>query len=1110
MIMRIYETKRTEGMKMIEAIRPKHVSALLLLTLFANCAMAQYTVNFPYFCGFEDNAENALWELNHNQRSSLRTFWTIGNGARKLGFFGLYIHAGNSEKAEYYGEDNQRTIALRRFDNLPQGEYDLAFNWKALGDMEADKLLVFWMPYDIVGTITSTANSGIPNAWAQYEIAQLSQNAMWEQYRTTTLVEQQQPYCLLFLWVNNGTNTFNPGACIDNVQLNPRSNDTECATVPVPQNITVEEDKVAGGFVVRWDALPESFTYDVSFYIDGSPQPERIEGLTSNSVVIPYDMLQSGLYTFCVRSRCSDGSLSIFSEVAGIKCVNEGDVIPADACPEITLPAQNVGEKLPRIKVEGCNTQNINITPFVMAGGGHPAGYRVDKIDYNPPKPDYTVMRQLKVDDRWDAIQELPFGFCFFEGTYNQVVICSNGILSFNPSVAGKFAGWNLQELPPLPSPEYDLSAKRHWPASSQLGGEGCNWLNAIYGVFEDIDPRYGGTIYYGVIGKAPCRMLMVEWNDVPLFRHDDLKETFSIVLYEGTNVIDVYVKERHYQHEYNAAACQYSNSCSDWNEGRGIIGIQNADGTDGIAAPGRNNGDVWTVSRAKPEAWRFSPYATPLYTVSYYAGAGVTDKILGYGDDINVSRAEVPDTLTARLQFTACNGEYFDIMDTAVIAWPSVKETKLNATICKGGEYHDEHFNVHEAGDYSLMLQDMYGCDSLLYTLHVDELEYEERTLTETICSGESIDFHGQLCNKSDTYTYVETDEATGCETFRETLKLTVLPPVTFSVEKQDITDATPEGRITIHNIPTGGWYTINGERNGNLDNLEPGEYEIVVYNSHGCVSQPQTISIKTFIVTDCVDVEIGDYPDHICADDQELRIPFTLKNGILTGYDILWDERARKAGLANQSVTDANQDEFIVPIASNVVPDNDYIFTIVLHDKLCDDKRIELPISIYYSSGVMAQKWGDVLAVYNEKYNGGFKFSSFRWYLNGQLIEGENISYLNMTKTYELLNLEGYYQVGLTRQGETHEVLSCPFYAHTFEDDTEAPQIVRTGNTLNVTWGENKGIAQLWNNTGQLINNIEFSTGNLTMQLPEDHAVYILTVRADNGKRYSFKIVR
>ena len=66
---------------------------------------------------------------------------------------------------------------------------------------------------------------------------------------------------------------------------------------------------------------------------------------------------------------------------------------------------------------------------------------------------------------------------------------------------------------------------------------------------------------------------------------------TIQIVIYETTNDIDVYIKDKPV--------------CETWNDGNAALGIENIDGTEGIAAPGRNTSDSpW---EAYNEAWRFS-----------------------------------------------------------------------------------------------------------------------------------------------------------------------------------------------------------------------------------------------------------------------------------------------------------------------------------------------------------------------------------------------------------------------------------------------------------------------------------------------------------------------
>lgn len=1065
----------------------KKILIPIILAMFAVCpfagAQSQYEVTLPYTCGFENAAENALWNLNYRQMSSLHEFWTFGVGAHKTGTKSLYVYTTDPAIAEYYGDAAQRTIAYRQFDNLPAGAYDLAFDWRALGDATADKLYAFWLPANRLGNNTSTANSAIPTQWTSYEVTGgLSLNAAWKYFHTSVNVNAGTNYCLVFLWVNNATNTFNPGACVDDVQLALKgATPTACGSMP--QNITVTEQEHVG-YYVTWDALEQPVTYDLCFYVDGQIHVDTLRDINSNSIMLPFEDFGSGLYNFSVRSHCANGSYSAFNELSGVKCINRDALsAAANACPEVRLPSEVVpGETLKRI-YPGCANLSHTIKPFIMAGGGQPAGYRVDPIPYNPPTPIYSQMSSITMDDKWDNIQDLPFGFCFFEGTYRQAIICANGQISFNPEVSGQSSGWSLQSKPDIPSPAF-------------VGTGGYNWANCIYGVFEDVDPAYnylsGGSIHYGVIGEAPCRMLVVTWDKVPSYQCHE-PETFMTVLYEGTNVIDVYVKERHI--------------CSSWNNGRGIIGVINADGTDGVAAPGRNTtSPSWSVSPAAPEGWRFTPYSSPQYSVAYYNTTDINAEPIGYGDEIEISHDELPDTIMVAMQFTACNGDYIERRDTAVVVWPTLERIEKEATICEGGEYRDKYFTADHEGDYEYTLQDQTGCDSIYYHLILHEQKPVSRYQEATVCYGQSYRYRGQDISRSGLFAFTDLYKETGCDSLRDTLNLTILPEISYSIAKQDLIDGPTSGAIFLSDLPEGGYYSVNGVMNGPLTNLTAGDYRLVFYNDFGCATAPQTVTISG----DCVDITLGEYPDHICADDGYIDIPFQILQGTMTSYDIIWEDAGHAARLTDKRELIAENNVFHIEIPADVKPGN-YNAHIKVHDVLdCAAIDIPVPISIYYSSGIMAQKWGDVLAVYNSQYNGGFNFSRFRWYLNGEEISGEYMSYLNMTKTYEMLDLEGYYQVGLTRVGEEEEILSCPFFAYTYSEESSAPQLVRNGNMLNVTWPDVSGVAQIWNNAGQLISEISFSDGILSMGIPEDHGVYILTVKSDDGRRYSFKVVQ
>ena len=112
------------------------------------------------------------------------------------------------------------------------------------------------------------------------------------------------------------------------------------------------------------------------------------------------------------------------------------------------------------------------------------------------------------------------------------------------------------------------------------------------------------------------------------------------MVLYENTNIIEVYIQEK--------------TLCSSWNFGNAIVGIQNATGTQAVVAPGRNGLDTdWVTTN---EAWRFVPSGNALTSIKWYEGSGTTGPLVGTTDVINVCPATTT-TYTAEITYSLCNG---------------------------------------------------------------------------------------------------------------------------------------------------------------------------------------------------------------------------------------------------------------------------------------------------------------------------------------------------------------------------------------------------------------------------------------------------------------------
>jgi large repetitive protein len=233
---------------------------------------------------------------------------------------------------------------------------------------------------------------------------------------------------------------------------------------------------------------------------------------------------------------------------------------------------------------------NISATYF---NTGATNSYVVGPVTYAPPYP-FVGGTQISVntDDVWSSTIALPFNFCFYGANYSQVKIGSNGVITFDTSV-GDGCPWAYSTT--IPNINFPIQ-------------------NAIYGVYQDIDPAIDNAfanpnINYQLLGEYPCRTLVVNFSQVAQFggtcnnNANIGAQTSQIVMYETTNVIEVYVQRRV--------------PCTAWQNGVGVIGIQNAGGTQAVTPPGRNTG-AWSATN---EAWRFTPSGPSIVTFEWLEG---------------------------------------------------------------------------------------------------------------------------------------------------------------------------------------------------------------------------------------------------------------------------------------------------------------------------------------------------------------------------------------------------------------------------------------------------------------------------------------------------------
>jgi len=299
-----------------------------------------------------------------------------------------------------------------------------------------------------------------------------------------------------------------------------------------------------------------------------------------------------------------------------------------------------------------CNVTCTTLSATFLETGAT-TSYAVSAIPYAPPAPTTPWNSSfVNTDDIWSGVINLPFTFCYYGTNYTQLVIGANGVISFNTGYANQFCPWAFTASIP----------------SANLP------LNAIFGAYHDIDPSVCGTIQYAISGNWPCRTFMFDFNQVCHYDCNNLRTTQRIVLYETSNVIEVYIGNKP--------------TCNGWNGGRAVIGIQNAAGDVGLVAPGRQTGN-WSAAN---EAWRFTPNGAPNYSITWYAnnvpgpiGTGPTIDVCATGP-FNTSGSAML-TYSALITYTNCNNEQVVVSDEVGVnlTGPGEPFISNNSPICSG-----------------------------------------------------------------------------------------------------------------------------------------------------------------------------------------------------------------------------------------------------------------------------------------------------------------------------------------------------------------------------------------------------------------------------------------
>jgi gliding motility-associated-like protein len=222
--------------------------------------------------------------------------------------------------------------------------------------------------------------------------------------------------------------------------------------------------------------------------------------------------------------------------------------------------------------------------------------YVVGSIPYTP-YPFVTTSPALTLpcanqDDKFFDASNLGFTFCFYGRSYTQLVVGTNGLVTFDLTNAVGCNHYSLTTAGPIPFTGPGAQCFTNCPDPSGLS---LYPRASIFGAYHDIfidGTSANKKMEFRVEGVAPSRRAVISFNQIPLFSCVNSLATHQIVIYEATGIVEVYLKDKPI--------------CTTFNGGRALVGIQNFERNAGLAPPGRNLGQ-WGSNNMN-EAWRFTP----------------------------------------------------------------------------------------------------------------------------------------------------------------------------------------------------------------------------------------------------------------------------------------------------------------------------------------------------------------------------------------------------------------------------------------------------------------------------------------------------------------------
>lgn len=1055
----------------------KTLATYFLLLFSATMLLAQGTSvasGIPYVCSFEESEDLSAWTLNYNTPTATDQ-WIFGTAEHSEGKRSMYVSTDGS--SPIFGAKPNVVVAYLRY-KFPTAsstqKYEVSFDWKGMGDSTSSKLRVlFCREQDLTATgatnlnsIVSATSGRISNqsATACQNLGESEekfvcggttwQNVSFSGEVSVSATNSSKNFVFVFIWENSNTQSsvVTTSIAIDNFQITS-------AAIKKPENVRAYPNCEDTTILVTWDGK-NATEFDIQYRKVGetawakgiSGIAEGMERFVKNGSTCSYGLSlvhegkYEGSYDIRIRGK-NDGLSTNYVYVHNIlvycpenHCINYVDLYsPNVTCTYGHYPS---GSASPYE-----NTGIVDFGPEEKMSR-HTLHVNPDELDPRTNNQLHTVPEGALASVRlgnWNNGSEAE------SITYDLLVDSANqGILIIKYAVV-------LEEPGHDEEPEFVM---RVLDKDGNLIDSDCGQAHFSYSQAQGIgwhteeipDPNYGGT----------TTVAWKDWTTVGV----------NLMQYDGQHIKVQFITmdcnwSGHFGYAYFTLDCVNAH-----------IETENC-GNDPYLTCIAPDGFSY--------AWRDETGADHGTDQVLHVDAGLhtyTCKVSFIEDSkcffeistISAPRFPVPefsfepiyDNCTSKLKFTNTSHvmNKFDGYDTHTTERCS--ESKWSFRRLSNGETKTSSawaptYLCPEEGDSIEVTITTYigannSCDSTrVDTIVVPNIVPRDSVTHIKTCPENPIQFDGKWF-ETDTVYKVVTPNFAGCDS-TSTLYLKVYPK--------------PQDHYRHDSICSDQSVTINGVRyNQSVEN-----YPIIMQTPYGCDS----VLYLTLTVNERLQSTLDPLAS-ACADDEELFILLDIQAGVFDSLHIAFSTPE----LHDTVIYDSSVGTVAIPYSADITPGH-YSATLTFYQFCCGTTRQTQDIDIHYRSSIVEQKWNDVLTLLSPTYNGGYRFSAFRWFKNGQLIEGENHSYL-----YQPLDFDATYYVELTREDGV-VITSCPMQPVYHEQQGEFPTIVQAGQHMPI-YMEQPATIWYYTISGQLYSTFDLPQGYTTLYVPNQTGVYIL----------------